>query len=63
MVEDGYGTVHLDRTHAGQTDYANEMLYWHCGTSRYYAGQVGRTARYPVRARGTVYCRLGYWAT
>lgn len=44
--------VHLDRANAGQTDYANEMLYWHCGKSRYYAGHVGGTARYPVKARG-----------
>jgi len=26
--------VHLDRANAGQTVYANEMLYWHCGKSR-----------------------------
>jgi hypothetical protein len=27
------------------------MLYWFCGTGRYYAGQVGGSSRYLVKRR------------
>lgn len=43
--------VQLDRTNAGSAQYANEMLYWHCGGSRFYAGQTGGAPRRPFRRR------------
>jgi hypothetical protein len=41
--------VHFDRANAGDTDYANEMLYWWCGGGRYYAGQIGGRTSRPVK--------------
>ena len=41
--------VYFDRENAGATDHAREMLYWKCGTARYYAGQAGSRSRHPIR--------------
>jgi hypothetical protein len=41
--------VRHDNEHAGQTPHAREMLYWFCGTARYYAGQVGGSSRHPIQ--------------
>jgi hypothetical protein len=43
--------VRFDNAHAGETPHAREMLYWFCGTGRYYAGQVGGSSRYLVKRR------------
>jgi len=43
--------VHFDRENSGGTDYANQMLYWWCGTARFYAGQAGGRPRRPIKRR------------
>jgi len=40
--------VRFDRNNAGGTDVAQNMLFWWCGASRFYAGQAGYSSRHPV---------------
>jgi hypothetical protein len=46
--------VRLDNEHAGETPHAREMLYWWCGSSRFYAGQMGSRSRHPIRFRSVL---------
>ena len=39
----------LVKRHDEGTPYTQDMLYWECRLGFYYAGQVGGSARFPVR--------------
>ena len=53
------GRWHPVRVDAGATGSAEGMLFWHCGSAKFYAGQVGGTARYPTKRRDVVNGRRG----
>lgn len=51
--------VRPNEADVGTTTAARDMLYWTCRGSRFFAGSVGGTARYPIKQRDDFSARRG----